>query len=82
MAQSAGELHFSIDSEGFTTWASPDFTTTRFVPSVTLGFHLQVSGAPQFATGHWQTCAPPDLIVESVSMTASRVPEAPMTPPS
>ena len=82
MAQSTGELHFSIDSEGFTTWVPPAFASTHSVPFVTPGFHPQVSRAPQFVAGHWQTCAPLDPVTEPVLMTAPRAPEAPLTPSS
>ena len=82
MAQSAGELRFSIDSEGFTTWVPPTFTSTHSVSLVTPGFHPQVSGAPQLAAGHWQTCAPPDPVTEPILMIARRAPEAPLTPSS
>ena len=82
MAQFVGGLHFTADSEGFTTWVPPDFTCIRFVPSVTPRFHPQASRVLPSAAGLWQTCATLDPVVESVSMTAPCVPEAPLTPSS
>ena len=80
MAQFASELRFSVDLEGFTTWVPLAFASTHSVAFMTSGFHPQVSGAPQFAVGHWQTCAPLDLVTEPVLMTAPRALEAPLPP--
>ena len=70
----------SIASEGISTSVPLTLASTLFVPLVTSGFHPLVPGAPQYAVGHWQTYAPPDLITESILMTATRAPEAPPTP--
>ena len=57
-----------------------DFTSTRSVTFVTPGFHPQVSRAPQFAKGHWQTYAPLGSVTESILVTTTRIPKAPLTP--
>ena len=80
MALFAGEPQNPIASEGISASVPPTLASTASVPLVTAGFRPLVSGTPQFATGHWQTYAPPDPVAESILMTATRVPEAPLTP--
>ena len=79
MAQFAVEPLISVAPEGISTSVPPTLASTPSVPLVTLGFHPLVPGAPQYAAGHWQTYAPLDLITESILMTTTRAPEAPLT---
>ena len=80
MAQFASEPLISVASKGISTLVPPTLASTPFVPLVTPGFHPLVSGAPQYAMGHWQTYAPLDPVTESILMTATCVLEAPLTP--
>ena len=82
MAQFASEPLIYLASEGISTSVPPTPASTPSMPLVTLGFHPVVSGAPQYAAGHWQTCAPPDPVTEPVLMTTPHAPEAPLTPSS
>ena len=80
MAQFASEPLLTLASEVVTAPVPPTLASTSSMPLVTPGFHPMVSEAPQLAAGHWQTYAPPDLVIESILMTAPRAPEVPLTP--
>ena len=80
MAQFASEPLISVASEGISASVPPTLASTPSVPLVTPGFHPMVSRAPQYAVAHWQTYAPPNPIAESILMTATRIPEVPLTP--
>ena len=80
MAQFASEPLITLALEGISTSVPPTPISTPSVPFVTPGFQPMVSRAPQYAPGHWQTYAPLDLVAESILMTATRVPEVPLTP--
>ena len=82
MAQRTVEPPLALASEVVPAPAPPVPISNPSVPSVTPGFSLLSSGAPQFAVGQWQTLAPPDPVAESILMATSRVLEAPLTPPS
>ena len=80
MAQFADEPLISIAPEEISTSVPPTLALTPYVPLVTPGFHPLVPGTPQHAVGLWQTYASPDPVTESILMTTTRTPEAPLTP--
>ena len=74
MAQFASESQIPVASEGIFVSVP---STLALAPSVPVLPPL-VQAPPLYSVGQWQT--PPDPVVESILVSATRVPEVPLTP--
>ena len=78
MAQFVGDPQTPVASEGILVSVP---LTPALAPSIPVSPSL-VQLPPPHAVGQWQTCAPPDPVAESISVSTIRVSKAPLTPPS
>ena len=79
MAQRVGEPQPSVAPEGISTLIPSTLTLTPSVPLSAPVSHPLLHGASLFFVGHWQTFASLEPVTESVSVTATRVPETLLT---